>query len=177
MAEVGVHVQVKLVAVLDRELHGADDCRAEPQLAGPPNEEHALVLAHQLFGELGGAVGRGVVDDQNVGVRGLGANAEHEVFEVFDLVVGRERHEHPGQGCGGQLLGHRLGHLGLPQYPKEGDRVSGRGFGGGARRRLPNRRSLGRGQSGLREPFARARRSSRSRRRPRGAGARCGRAP
>ena len=69
VAEVGVEVEEQVVAVLDGEAHGREDGRAQAELAGAVDDVDPRVGGGQLVGERAGAVGRVVVDDQDVGVR------------------------------------------------------------------------------------------------------------
>ena len=69
MAEVGVEVQEIVESVLDRVFHRLQDRRAESELAGAVDHVDARQARGDLVGELAGAVGRVVVDDQHRSVR------------------------------------------------------------------------------------------------------------
>ena len=69
MREIGVHLEDKVIAVVDRPFESCDISRAETQLALAFDDVDASgILLHLLFDDGGGAVGRIVVDDKYVKV-------------------------------------------------------------------------------------------------------------
>ena len=71
MAEIGVHLHDEVGALGNRLGHAGDVGGAEPALTGAMNDRHALaairrraVFLHQFVGDVAGAVGRIVVDNQ-----------------------------------------------------------------------------------------------------------------
>ena len=70
MREIQVHLEDKVIAVIDRPFESGDISRAETQLALAFDDVDASgILLHLLFDDGGGAVGRIVVDDKYVKVR------------------------------------------------------------------------------------------------------------
>ncbi len=92
MRPVGVHLDEELgtlgQADPERVLVGA----AKPKLARPVQDPHAGIGGGQSIRELAGAVGRGVVDDQDLVAEP--ADSGHHPLEVQDLVEGRQHHQH-----------------------------------------------------------------------------------
>ena len=66
MGEVGVHLADQLGAAGERLAKAGDVGRAEALLARPVEHRDVRMLGGQPVGDLPGAVGRGVVDDQQV---------------------------------------------------------------------------------------------------------------
>ena len=71
---VGVHLPDHVVAAAEGDLEPVVVRRAEALLAGAVQHAHARVLGRDRVGEVAGAVGRAVVDDQDVDL-GLGVHA------------------------------------------------------------------------------------------------------
>ena len=65
MGEVGVHLQYEAGAGLERPVESGDVGGAEAFLARPPQNLDLLVPGGKPLGDLPGAVGRVVVDDQD----------------------------------------------------------------------------------------------------------------
>ena len=107
MGEVGVHLADELCAARQRLAKAGDVGRAEALLARPVEHRDVRVLGRQPVGDLPGAVGRGVVDDQHVAgrVQAL-AHRGDDGLEVRGLVVGGEDEPHRGT-----VLGVRGSHL------------------------------------------------------------------
>src|SRR5262249_58180615 len=93
VAEVAVHVHEVVVVVLHRVAHGSKNSGAEAELASAVQDVDARVGGGQLVGQLAGAVGRVVVDDQHLGGRQHLPNLREQRREVVALVVGGERDE------------------------------------------------------------------------------------
>ena len=93
VAEVGVHLEDVFVAVGQCPLEAGDVCRSQSQLAAAFYEEHAVgeLIRHQPLDDVGSAIGRAVVDDQDIkGVLLSGGDGADDVLDVFLLVVGRD---------------------------------------------------------------------------------------
>ena len=91
VAEIGVHVEHVLVAVLDRVFHARQNGRAQPQLARPMETMEPGVLGRLLVAPMAGAVRGIVVDHQQVGVGSEAKNLLHQPGEILHLVVRRHR--------------------------------------------------------------------------------------
>ena len=93
MAEVGVHLEDEVVAVRQRPFEARDVCGAETLLAAALHQENtaAELFRHQPLHDGGSAVGRTVVDDQNVECVLLTADhGADDVLNVLLLVVRRD---------------------------------------------------------------------------------------
>ena len=96
MGEVGVHLQHVAGAVVERVAEAGEVGRADAVLLGAMQHMHPLVLGGQPIGDLAGAVGRAVVDDQHVEAARAPARREHlarggdDRLDVLGLVVGRQ---------------------------------------------------------------------------------------
>ena len=93
--EVGVDLHEQLVAAVDADREAGAVRVAETDLLGPPEHVDAPELGAGLLGEIGGAVGAVVVDDEHVGVRRGRAQALEELLDVLRLEVRRRHDEHP----------------------------------------------------------------------------------
>ncbi len=91
VAEIGVHVEHVLVAVLDRVFHARENGGAQPQFPRPMEAMDAGIGRRLLVAPTAGAVGRIVVDHQQVGPRGEAENLLHQPGEILHLVVRRHR--------------------------------------------------------------------------------------
>ena len=100
VAEVGVHVDEEIVVLLHGVAHAGQDGGAEAELAGAVHDVHARIGRRHLVGQLAGAVGRIVVDDQHVRRGQFVVNSLHERTEVVALVVGGQRNQDARFGSG-----------------------------------------------------------------------------
>ncbi len=91
VAEIGVHVEHVLVALLDGVLHARQNGRPQPQFSRPVETVDAAVGGRLLVAPAAGAVRRVVVDHQQVGSRGVAENLLHQPGEILQLVVRRHR--------------------------------------------------------------------------------------
>ncbi len=106
MGEVGVHLHHVARAVVERVAKAGEVGRADAVLLGAVQHLHPVVLGGQPIGDLAGAVGRAVVDDQHAQALGRGAaqrlaGGGDDRLDVLGLVVGGQ--DQPG------LAGHRVG--------------------------------------------------------------------
>ena len=114
VAEVGVHVDGDLEATALREAKALKDRAAEPAPAAAHEHVHPRVLLRCAEGDLACAVGRTVVDDEQLQI---GIGREHGVDQrgdVFPLIVGGRLHQHPAGRpivAGMEVIGH-----GRPRY-------------------------------------------------------------
>src|SRR5690606_3860017 len=79
-----------LVAALEGPAEALEVGRAEPELAAPVEDVDPRVFRRELVGDRAGAVGRGVVDDEDVESRVLCEDHWDETGQVLPLVVGRD---------------------------------------------------------------------------------------
>ena len=90
MAEVGIHLNHIVVAVLVAPAHAVEVGGAETQLAFAFHNEQALrKLLHQPLDDVGGAVGRIVFDDEHIELLGERKDLADDGLNVLFLVVGR----------------------------------------------------------------------------------------
>ncbi len=117
MREVGVHLQHQRGVGGQGAPEAGDVGGAEPFLVGAVEDADVLVLLGQPIGDLPGAVGGVVIDDEDVGGGWqLLTHRAEEGLDVLGLVVGRQ--DQPGGACGG--LGHSPGCYSSSQRtPKE----------------------------------------------------------
>ncbi len=85
---VGVHLDDDLVLAGQRVPEAVEVGGAEAVLAGAVQDADPLVGGGEGVGELAGAVGAGVVDDEDVGVGQRGVQPRDGGTEVLPLVVG-----------------------------------------------------------------------------------------
>ena len=91
MGEVGVHLQHQAGAGLERPVESGDVGGAEAFLARAAQDLDLLVPGREPLGDLPGAVGRVVVDDQHPARgRHLGQDRLDDRLDIRRLVVGRE---------------------------------------------------------------------------------------
>ena len=99
MGEVGVHLHHVARAVVERVAKAGQVGGADPVLLGAVQHLHPVALGGEPIGDLAGAVGRAVVDDQDlvgpiVGSREHLARGGRYRLDVLRLVVGGE--DQPG---------------------------------------------------------------------------------
>src|SRR6478752_2037978 len=91
MREVGVHLEDEIVAPLDGIVETSDIRSPKAQLAGPVHHMNCVVARRHLVGDLASAIGRVVVDDEDIG-RGRGAlDSLHQIDDIIPLVIGGNR--------------------------------------------------------------------------------------
>jgi hypothetical protein len=96
VGQVGVHLDDQLRAGRQRLAEAGEVGAAEAVLARAVQDADVAVVAGELVGQLAGAVGRGVVDDEHGGVDGRsagregGSGAGHDRREVLAFVEGRQ---------------------------------------------------------------------------------------
>ncbi len=89
MGEVGVHRDGEVGALRNRSAEPGDVGGAEAELALAVDHLDApVVLRRQPVGDLAGAVGGGVVDDDHADVYGLGEQPLDERRDVLSFVIG-----------------------------------------------------------------------------------------
>src|SRR5712692_8215428 len=93
MRAVGVHLDEQLGAIGESDSERVFVRTAESKLARPVQHPYPLIRGGQAIREVAGAVGRGVVDDQDV-MPELPDSADH-ALEVLDFVEGGQHHQHP----------------------------------------------------------------------------------
>ncbi len=76
-----------------RELEAGAYCGADADLGGPAQHFDVSELGVDLLGDIAGAVGTVVVDDEDVGVRCGTAGPGEELDDVFRFLVGRSHDE------------------------------------------------------------------------------------
>ena len=124
VGEVGVHLHHVARAVVERVAEAGEVGGPDAVLLGAVEHLHPVVLGGELVGELAGAVGRAVVDDEHAKALGRGAG-EHlaggrdDRLDVLGLVVGGQYQ--PG------LAGHRSGTLDRAEALASAPRGSARG--------------------------------------------------
>jgi hypothetical protein len=91
---VGVHLDDELVVALQRAGEPGQVGGAEPVLARPVQHADARVRGGHLVGQLAGAVGARVVDDEHLGVGYGGVQTRQHRPEVLPLLVRRDHHQH-----------------------------------------------------------------------------------
>src|SRR5690606_37852697 len=96
---VGVHLHEHRVAVLEPPPETGDVGGTETVLLGAVQHRDALVGGGEFVGEVTGAVGAAVVDDEDVGVRQRSVQPRDDPTEVLPIVVGRTDHQGAGAGC------------------------------------------------------------------------------
>jgi hypothetical protein len=87
MAAIGVEIEQKLIAVLDRKSHGGECGRAQSQFAGPMDDVDARVGGFQFIGQLSGPVRRVIVDDQDLGARSVVVDSGNQARQIVPFVV------------------------------------------------------------------------------------------
>ena len=90
---VGVHLDERVVALLERPGEPVEVGRAQTLLAGAVEDVDLVVGLGQLVGELAGAVGRVVVEDADVDLGDGTPDPLEDRREVLALVVGRDEHD------------------------------------------------------------------------------------
>ncbi len=123
VAEVGVHVDEELVVMLDGIAHSRQDRGAQSELPLAVENVDARVRAGQLVGKAAGAVGRIVIDYENIGGRRDRMNLPDQRRQVVALVVRRDRDQDSGRSGGGR---HRNS-FPLPPSPLRGEGTGVRG--------------------------------------------------
>ena len=98
MAEVGIHVHRDLEAPVVGDLESLQDRAAQPAAAAAAEQVHPRIPRRRGQHDVGRAVGRVVVDHEQLQV---GRHREHPVDQggdVLPLVVGGRLHEHAAGG-------------------------------------------------------------------------------
>src|SRR6266852_4847702 len=90
---VGVHLHEQLRAIFQPDPERVFVRTAQPKLARPVQNPHPLIGGSQTIRQGAGAVGRTIVDDQDVVPKA--ANAGHHSLQVLQLVIGWQDHKHP----------------------------------------------------------------------------------
>ena len=89
MRQVRVHRHQRVVSPAHREHHRKVMGGAEPELAGPMDDDQPLILRCDRIQEIAGAVRRIVVDDQDVRLRHRAPDVGDEALHIVPLVVSR----------------------------------------------------------------------------------------
>ena len=91
MAEVGVHLEDILIVVLQCPLEALDIRSAESELAGTLNDEETSgkLIRHQSLYDCSRAVGRAVVDDEDMKLLVELVDSPNDFLDVFLLVISR----------------------------------------------------------------------------------------
>jgi hypothetical protein len=95
MRAVGIHLHDHVVAALQSECETRDVRAPEAVFARPVQHGHPGVGGEPV-GDLAGAVGTRVVDDEDVDLRRCGEHRGDCRFEVAGFVVGGRDHQHSG---------------------------------------------------------------------------------
>ena len=103
MAEIRVQIQEIVKLVLDRESDRGQDRRPQTELAGAMDHVNVGKRRSKLIGDLPGAVGRVVVDDQDRALRRELADRFDQGLQVTCFVVSRQRNEQPAAVFGDGL--------------------------------------------------------------------------
>src|SRR5713226_4078897 len=93
MRAVGIHLDEELGAIGESDSERFFVRTAESKLARTMQHTHPLIRGRQPIGELPGAVGRGVVHDQDVVPEP--PDSFNDTLEVLDFVEGGQHHQHP----------------------------------------------------------------------------------
>ncbi len=93
MAEIGIHVQHQVIAVLEGVFHPSDDRGPQAKFSLSVQAVQAGFGFCSLVAPRAGAVGGIVVDNQDVHLRGDFPNGIDEQRQILDFVVGRNRDE------------------------------------------------------------------------------------
>jgi hypothetical protein len=93
VAEIGIHRDRDVIALVQGEAQSGEDGGPQAQLAGPMEHEDARISPRQLVGQVAGAVGRIVVDDKDIGRGDRLLDAAQQGFEVVALLVGGDSHQ------------------------------------------------------------------------------------
>ena len=91
MREVGIHLEDEVILVLDSPFETSDIRGSKTLFSGTFNEEEFPLESRldESFNDVGSAVGRAVVDDQNMELQRQLHDHFDDVFDVFFLVVSR----------------------------------------------------------------------------------------
>ena len=135
MGPVGVHLDHAPGAALERHAEPVDVGLAQALLARPVVHPDARLVGRHPVGHLAGAIGRGIVDDEQGGAGQALQDGRGDAGQVVRLVVGRQ--DHPGVGVGG--VGHDVQCTGrTAEGPAPADRGRA-GWRSGARAVAPMR--------------------------------------
>ena len=92
---VGVHLEDELVAVLDGIVKAEYVRGAQAHLAGAVQRADPRIRRADLVDELAGAVGRVIVDDQDVGLGREAQDVRDQAGDILALVIGRDDDQRP----------------------------------------------------------------------------------
>ena len=108
MAEIGIHRQHVAVAVGHGIFHRRDEGRSQTKLAGAMQAVEARIVGRAGVAPLARAVGRIVVDHQQIGGRQVAKNLVHQWGQILDFVIrGHDNERFSG-------IGPRFGHVHKP---------------------------------------------------------------
>ena len=93
--EIGVHLEEAVVAFAQALIERLQIRRSQPELARAVHDSDVVVLGGDGVGQVTGAVGRSVVDDEDVGVGRGCAHPVQKAGEIVTLVVSRRDDESP----------------------------------------------------------------------------------
>lgn len=98
MAEVCIHVDKQFVVMVNAEQETGCHGGAQSQFSGPVQDMQPGFAESQLFDQLSGAIGRVVIDDEDLQIGAQGQQQRQQFAQVIDFVVGTEcnedTHEH-----------------------------------------------------------------------------------
>src|SRR5438477_6842669 len=95
VAEVGVHVDQKIVFLVHGVAHAGENGRAQAQFAGAVHDVNARIGGGQLVGQPARAVRRVVVDHQDVYGRREFVDFSNQRRQVVALVISRQGYQDP----------------------------------------------------------------------------------
>lgn len=88
VGEVAIHLLEDQVVAIESVAKAVEVSGAKAEFSGASENEDAIIVLSTLFGEIACAVGRVVVDDEDMGVFGCAMDGIKQAREVFALVVG-----------------------------------------------------------------------------------------
>ena len=97
MTQIPIEIHEPIVAMLDGVVHSGADCRSESKLPGPFDQFDTGIGLLVQSNPIGRAIGRVVIDDEDIGIGRRGSNRLEEVREVFPFVGGTDQYQ--ARGC------------------------------------------------------------------------------
>src|SRR5260221_4509691 len=93
MREIGIHLERRLVAVLQGIPKACEIGGAQPQFAGAVEHMHPGVPLLYLVGELPCAIGGMLLDDQHIGLLRIRKALFEQRTQILNLVIGWDNHQ------------------------------------------------------------------------------------
>ncbi len=108
MREVGIHLEDVLIAIFECPAEAREIGAPQPLLRCPVQHMYPWICRRQLVGNLSGAVGRAVINDQDLEPGVLRQDLGRDQGQVLALVVRGHAHEIPFGDCQGLLAQTRF---------------------------------------------------------------------